>query len=64
MKRIWKHVANSFKEAKEFDQKYYRTMSKEKRLDTMQFLRQTYYKLRGSRNEDGKRLRRVIKIIQ
>ena len=37
--------ANSFKEAERFDRKYYGSMSKIERLDTMQFLREIYHKI-------------------
>ena len=63
MKKIWINKASSFKEAAEFDSVYYSKMSKSERIGTMQFLREVYNKLRISRNENGKRLRRVIKII-
>jgi len=64
MKKIWLHKTNSFKEAEEFDAAYYMKMSKAERISTMQLLRENYYKLKAPRNENGKRLRRVIKIIQ
>ena len=63
MKKIWVNKANSFKEAAEFDSSYYMKMSKSERISTMQFLREIYLKFKGSRNADGKRLRRVVKII-
>lgn len=55
--------AGSFKEAAEFDSAYYAKMSKAERIGTMQFLREAYHKLRASKIENGKRLRRVIKVI-
>ena len=64
MKKIWVNKANSFEEAGKFDKKYYRSMSKIEKLDTMQFLREIYHKMKGSKNAVGKRLRRIIKIIQ
>ena len=63
MKKIWIHKANSFKEAAEFESAYYAKMSKAVRIGTMQLLREIYHKLKGPRNENGKRLRRVIKVI-
>ena len=63
MKKIWINKANSFKEAAEFDSVYYAKMSKSERIGTMQLLREIYLKFRVPRNENGKRLRRVIKII-
>jgi hypothetical protein len=65
MKKIWINKARSCKEAEEFDRNYYFNMTKKERLEIMQFLRDTYMKIkRGLRNEGRKGLRRVIKIIQ
>ena len=64
-KKIWVHIANSFKEAEAFDHSYYRKMTGKDRIETMQFLRETYDKMRkGQNNACTKRLRRVVKIIQ
>ena len=63
MKKIWINRANSFKEASEFDSAYYAKMSKAERVGTMQFLREVNHKLRASKIENRKRLRRVIKVI-
>jgi len=63
VKKIWINKANSFKEAAEFDSDYYMKMSKAERINTMQLLREIYRKLKAPRNENGKRLRRVIKVI-
>ncbi|OGW85540.1 MAG: hypothetical protein A2987_01315 [Omnitrophica bacterium RIFCSPLOWO2_01_FULL_45_10] len=63
MKKIWVNKANSFKEAAVFDSAYYAKMSKAERIGTMQFLREVYLKFKAPRNENGKRLRRTIKII-
>ena len=62
MKRIWIKKSNSFKTAQQFDIDYYLTMSPSKRLETMQFLREIALKLKNGKN--GKRLRRIIKIIR
>ena len=65
IKKIWIHRARSFKEAEEFDHSYYRAMSWQERLDTVQFLRELYYKIkRNLSRENRKRLCRVIKVIQ
>ncbi|MFH1593374.1 MAG: hypothetical protein ABID09_01590 [Candidatus Omnitrophota bacterium] len=64
MKKIWVNKAKSFKEAERFDNSYYLSMSRTERLETMQFLREIYYKIKGLKNEGRKGLRRVIKIIQ
>jgi len=65
MKRIWVNKAQSFKAAKEFDRDYYLKMNASERLETMQLLREWYFKIKkGLKNENRKRLRRVVKIIQ
>lgn len=66
MKRIWINKARSFKEAEEFDRKYYARMTPEQRLNIVQELRDNYFKFleKGSaKHASRKRLRRVIKII-
>ncbi len=63
MKKIWMHRANSFKEAADFESDYYMNMTGAERLNTMQFLRETYLKLKARGHGNGKGLRRVIKII-
>lgn len=64
MKKVWINKAKSFREADNFDVKYYMKMSSSERVDTMQTLREIYLKFKAHKNENGKRLRRVIKIIQ
>jgi len=64
MKKIWVNKAASFKEAEKFDEEYYRAMSEIERLEIVQFLRETHYKLDGGKNEDRKGLRGFVKIIQ
>jgi len=64
MKRIWVKKAKSFSEAKKFDEDYYFSLSRSKRLETMQFLREVYSKLKRAKNESRKGLRGFIKIIQ
>ena len=65
MKKVWVNKADSFEEAEKFDESYYRTMSPEERLETVQFLREIYTKIKRGRTGEGrKRLRRTIKIIQ
>lgn len=59
------HKAHSFEEAEKFDKDYYMRMRPEERLETVQFLRDMYFKFkRPSQNESGKGLRRFITIIQ
>ena len=65
MKRIWVNKAKSFKAARKFDRDYYLKMNALERLETVQLLREWYFKIKkGLKNEDRERLRRVIKIIQ
>ena len=64
MKKKWIKVAKSFKEAEKFNTDYYSSMSRKERLETMQFLREFYYKFKGIKNAHRKRLRRVIKVVQ
>jgi len=66
MKRmIWVNKSDSFDAANEFDDDYYLSMSREERLETLQFLREIYFKIKkGSEDEGRKGLRRVIKIIE
>ncbi len=56
---------DSFKKAEKFDENYYLTMLERERLETMQFLREIYRKIkRRLKNESREGLRRVIRIIQ
>lgn len=65
MKKIWVKIAGSFKEAERHDRDYYRAMSRSGRLNDMQFLREIFAKMKkGPKYECGKRLRRVVRIIQ
>ena len=65
MKKIWVNKANSFKAAERFDNDYYLKMTSSERLETVQFLREEYFKIKkGLRNEDRKRLQRVFRIIE
>lgn len=63
MKKIWIDKARSFKEAEKFDQNYYFKMSSSERLETIQFLREAYFKMKKKRHEGRTRLRRALKII-
>ncbi len=66
MKKIWVNKAASFSDAEQFDQSYYSEMLPSDKLDTMQWMREEYFRSRkmGISNESGKRLRRVFKIIK
>lgn len=65
MKRVWIKRLPSFKEAEKSDENYYLGMSGKEKLETMQILREIYYKIKNKlKNEGRKGLRRVIRVIQ
>ncbi len=65
MKKPWIKKFKTFKSAEEADKQYYLKMSPAERLDILQFLRESYIKLKkGKKHESGQRLRRVVKILQ
>lgn len=63
--KIWINKSKSFEDANEFDDTYYLSMSKIERIETVQFLREEYWKkFKGQDYEDRKRIRRVFKTIK
>ena len=65
MLKRWINITNSFAQAETFNRNYYQAMSPQQRLETVQLLRENYYKLKkGLLNAHRKGLRRFIKIIQ
>jgi hypothetical protein len=65
MKKIWINRAKSFEEAQEFDDAYYLSFSSAERVENVQILREEYFKNHGMKfREDGKRLRRVFRVIK
>ena len=66
MRKIWVNKAYSFSDAEEFEESYYSEMPPSEKLDTIQWLREEYFRARkmGISNESGKRLRRVLTIIE
>jgi len=65
MKKIWVNRANSFGEARDFDNSYYSSFSSTERVENVQILREEYFKTHGMKfREDGKRLRRVFRVIK
>jgi len=65
MNRVWVNKANSFEEAHAFDTEYYKKMSSEERIETVQLLREQHFRLNKLKfNENRKRLRRVCRIIK
>jgi hypothetical protein len=62
---IWINKSKSFEEALQFDDSYYLSMSAEERLETIQFLREEYFRFsKESRHEGRKRLQRILKVIK
>ena len=65
MKKVWINRAGSIADAEEFERDYYSEMSSSERLETVQFLREAYFKIKkGSRDEGRKGLRRVLNIVE
>ena len=64
MKKVWIKKANSFKEADKFNVEYNASMLPGDRIEAMQLLREICFKIKSKKNENRKRLRRVIKVIQ
>ena len=65
MKKIWVNKSKSFEYDRDFDTAYYLRLSSTERVESVQFLREEYFKSHGLRQrEDGKRLRRVFRIIK
>ncbi len=64
-KTIWVNKAKSFDAAKAYDAAYYKRLSSVERIETIQFLRKAHFQsLIGSVHENGKRLRRVFRIVK
>ena len=65
MEKVWVNRAHSFEEAAKFDESYYKSMSPQERLDTVQFLREIFPKIKKDlKGEDRKRFRRIVRIIK
>jgi len=63
--KVWVKKLCSFSEARDQDLEYYLNMSAEERLETIQFLREQYFKIKGTdSDESGKGLRRTVRIVQ
>jgi hypothetical protein len=61
----WINKAKSFEDAQEFDTAYYLNLSSADRVETVQVLREAHFKSNGLfRRENGKRLRRVLRVIK
>ena len=65
MKRIWVNKAGSLEEADKFEAEYYKGLSSEVRVETVQLLREMHFKTKGLKFcGNGKRLRRVLVVIK
>ena len=65
MKEIWVNRAGSFDDARRFEKEYYMKFSASQRLETVQVLREAFFRSSGiSFRGNRKRLRRVFKIIK
>ena len=65
MKKVWINRAKSFEDAQDFDGAYYLNLSSTERVESVQILREEYFKSHGLKfREDGKRLRRVFRVIK
>ena len=67
MKAVWVRKSRSFDEAKRFEDTYYAQMGSRKRVETVQFLREIFFKLRrrqpGASREGLRRSLRILKQI-
>jgi len=65
MKEIWVNKARSFDDARRFEKEYYKKFSPSQRLETVQVLREAFFRSSGiSFDGNRKRLRRVFRIIK
>ena len=65
MSKIWINKTKSFSAAEKYDEDYYLNMTGSERLETMQYLREIYFKIKkAKRNESRKGLRRSVKVIK
>ncbi len=66
MEQIWIRRAKDFEEAAAFDREYYAAMTPEERLDTMQRLREAYFKFNKDTTDHAGTagLQRHVKILK
>ncbi|HJX34771.1 MAG TPA: hypothetical protein VJ373_06295 [Desulfatiglandales bacterium] len=63
--KIWVKKTGSFSEAQDQDLRYYLNMTPQERIETVQFLREQYFKINGSvPDESRKGLRRTVRVVQ
>ena len=63
MKKIWVHKAKNFKEAEEFDIKFWRQAGAQARFTAAWSIIQDYFKMRGM-DASKQRLRRTVQNIE
>jgi hypothetical protein len=64
-RKMWIKKIDSFSEAQDHDLQYYLNMTPQERVETVQFLREQYFRFNGiSTHESGKGLRRTARVIQ
>ena len=63
--KVWIKKISSFSEARDQDLQYYLNMSAQERLETVQFLREQYFKFNGIiPYESGKGLPKIVRVVQ
>ena len=63
--KIWVKKMISFSEAQDQDLRYYLNMTPQERIETVQFLREQYFKFNGSISDESRKgLRRTVRVIQ
>lgn len=63
--KVWVNKAESFADAERFDSEYYENQTPERRLDTMQLLREQYCKMNKKAGDAHRKgLRRFIKVTK
>jgi hypothetical protein len=63
--KIWVKKSRTFSEAQDQDLQYYMNMTPRERIETVQFLREQYFKINGSiPDESRKGLRRTVRVVQ
>jgi hypothetical protein len=64
-KTVWLNKARSFKKAQKFDADYNLGLSDKERIEAIQVLREAHFdSICFYSGEDGKRLQRVVRIIE
>ncbi len=65
MQKIWINKSFSFKEAEDFDRRYYLNMTPKERIETVFMLREIHFRVKGIDYEKAREgLRRILKVIR